>query len=31
MVDSMQGLRSDGKFVLMGFEAKPLVPSTGDL
>jgi len=31
MVDSIQGLRPDGKLVLMGFEAKPLPLSGGDL
>ncbi len=31
MVDSIQGLRPDGKFVLMGFDAKPLALSAGDL
>jgi D-arabinose 1-dehydrogenase-like Zn-dependent alcohol dehydrogenase len=30
MADSIQGLRSDGRFVLMGFEAKPLPISPGD-
>ena len=31
MADSIQGLRPDGRFVLMGFEAKPLPISPGDL
>jgi alcohol dehydrogenase len=31
MTDSIQGLRPDGRFVLMGFEAKPLPLSPGDL
>jgi D-arabinose 1-dehydrogenase-like Zn-dependent alcohol dehydrogenase len=31
MADSIQGLRPDGRFVLMGFEAKPLPVSPGDL
>jgi alcohol dehydrogenase len=31
MADAMQGLRPDGRFVLMGFEAKPLPVSPGDL
>ena len=30
MTDSVQGLRPDGRLVLMGFEAKPLVFSPGD-
>lgn len=30
MVDSLQGLRPDGRFVLMGFEAKPLALSAAD-
>ena len=30
MVDCIQGLRPDGRFVLMGFEAKPLQLSPGD-
>jgi D-arabinose 1-dehydrogenase-like Zn-dependent alcohol dehydrogenase len=30
MADSIQGLRPDGRFVLMGFEAKPLPISPGD-
>jgi len=30
MADSIQGLRADGRFVLMGFEAKPLQISPGD-
>jgi D-arabinose 1-dehydrogenase-like Zn-dependent alcohol dehydrogenase len=30
-MDSIQGLRPDGKFVLMGFDAKPLALSAGDL
>lgn len=30
MADSIQGLRPDGRFVLMGFEAKPLVLSPAD-
>ena len=31
MADSIQGLRPDGRFVLMGFEAKPLLVSPADL
>ncbi|HEV7734271.1 MAG TPA: alcohol dehydrogenase catalytic domain-containing protein [Candidatus Binatia bacterium] len=31
MADAIQGLRPDGRFVLMGFEAKPLPISPGDL
>lgn len=31
MVDSIHGLRPDGRFVLMGFEAKPLALSAADL
>lgn len=31
MADSIQGLRPDGRFVLMGFEAKPLMVSPADL
>ncbi|MGH2375053.1 MAG: zinc-binding dehydrogenase, partial [bacterium] len=31
MADSIQGLRPDGRFVLMGFEAKPLLLSPADL
>ncbi len=31
MADSIQGLRPDGRFVLMGFEAKPLLVSPTDL
>jgi alcohol dehydrogenase len=31
MADSIQGLRPDGKLVLMGFEAKPLALSGADL
>jgi alcohol dehydrogenase len=31
MADTMQGLRPDGRFVLMGFEAKPLPVSPADL
>jgi len=31
MADSILGLRPDGRFVLMGFEAKPLQISPGDL
>jgi alcohol dehydrogenase len=31
MADSIQGLRPDGRFVLMGFEPKPLPVSPGDL
>ena len=31
MADAIQGLRPDGRFVLMGFEAKPLPVSPGDL
>jgi D-arabinose 1-dehydrogenase-like Zn-dependent alcohol dehydrogenase len=31
MADAMQGLRPDGRFVLMGFEAKPLPVSPADL
>jgi alcohol dehydrogenase len=31
MVDSIQGLRPDGRLVLMGFEAKPLMVSPIDL
>ncbi len=31
MADAMQGLRPDGRFVLMGFESKPLPVSPGDL
>jgi len=31
MGDAMQGLRPDGRFVLMGFEAKPLPVSPADL
>jgi alcohol dehydrogenase len=31
MADSIQGLRPDGRFVLMGFEAKALPVSPGDL
>src|SRR5262249_61594939 len=31
MADSIQGLRPDGRFVLMGFEAKPLPVSPADL
>ena len=31
MADSIQGLRPDGRFVLMGFEPKPLQVSPGDL
>lgn len=31
MTDSIQGLRPNGRFVLMGFEAKPLTLSAGDL
>ncbi len=30
MADSIQGLRPDGRFVLMGFEAKPFQISPGD-
>src|SRR5437867_4101486 len=30
MTDSVQGLRPDGRLVLMGFESKPLVFSPGD-
>jgi len=31
MADSILGLRPDGRFILMGFEAKPLQISPGDL
>ena len=31
MADATQGLRPDGRFVVMGFEAKPLPVSPGDL
>jgi alcohol dehydrogenase len=31
MADAIAGLRPDGRFVLMGFEAKPLPVSPGDL
>jgi len=31
MADAMQGLRPDGRFVLMGFESKPLPVSPADL
>ena len=31
MADSIQGLRPDGRLVVMGFEAKPLPVSPGDL
>jgi alcohol dehydrogenase len=31
MADAIQGLRPDGRFVVMGFEAKPLPVSPGDL
>lgn len=31
MADSMQGLRPDGRFVLMGFDPKPLPIPTGDV
>jgi len=31
MADTIQGLRPDGRFVLMGFEGKPLPVSPGDL
>jgi len=31
MADAIQGLRPDGRFVVMGFEAKPLLVSSGDL
>ncbi len=31
MADSIKGLRQDGRFVLMGFEAKPLQVSPADL
>ena len=31
MADAIQGLRPDGRFVLMGFEAKPLPVSPADL
>jgi alcohol dehydrogenase len=31
MADSIQGLRPDGRFVLMGFEPKPLAVSPADL
>jgi dehydrogenase len=31
MQDSIQGLRPDGRLVIMGFEAKPLMVSPGDL
>src|SRR5205823_6547207 len=31
MADAIQGLRPDGRFVLMGFESKPLLVSPADL
>lgn len=31
MTESIQGLGPDGRFVLMGFEAKPLTLSPGDV